>query len=350
MLISKSSLFPKRKDTNIFKLEPKEGAGLFWDPCGGWVDPQDYQADREEIDKDFKKYEENPSLPQRNFYLFCIPLMLFGVLSAWQYDYLSQTMLNSEGGIRVYGLIGFFCFAAPAMYRRLVHSLQRDYIKKLLADKHQWLYNPYGGPGHWESLRHKFPEIFDKGTKKQKLYDEFWGTITDDRKTTLFYSSIFEYTVVSGSGKNRREHTYYQTIFAFKLKKSLKADFLLHPENGLRWFRWFSRKEIDTESDEFNRAFAFTYNGAKDEKALEIVKTLSPAVQTKLLDLKKTEKYFSFLFKEEAVIFATNGHLLPKMHTNFFKKVAIDPKDEEALQKRMHGILEIVGDIVPYLS
>ena len=110
-----------------------------------------------------------------------------------------------------------------------------------------------------------------------------------------------------------------------------------------------SKKEINTESSEFNKLFAVFYNGRKDQKALEIVKTLSPALQIKLVELSQKEK-FSLLFRNDIAIFMINGKLLPRMKTNFFRAIKLHPADKTFIENRINTILDISSEMMKYLD
>jgi hypothetical protein len=166
-----------------------------------------------------------------------------------------------------------------------------------------------------------------------------------------FYSSVFEYTVESGGGRRRHSTTYRKTVFALRLNKVIKADFRLEPEGIINKFlNFFRKKEINTESAEFNKTFAFFYGGQKVDSELEIVKTLSPAVQIKLLELKNKRGGFTILFRGDTVFVVFEGNLFKKMYTSFFKSIELDPRDHELMQTIIKEILDITSQIIPYLD
>src|SRR3989338_5122526 len=104
------------------------------------------------------------------------------------------------------------------------------------------------------------------------------------------------------------------------------------PEGAfIKFFNWFRKNEIETESAEFNSAFAVFYKGEKMERELDIIKVLSPAVQIKLLELKRSQGPFGIGFRGEVMFVVFRPNLFKKMRTNFFKKTELDPRDEEAM-------------------
>ncbi len=235
-----------------------------------------------------------------------------------------------------------------------IRMVQRNLIKLLIAKKNNWLYSSEKNINRFNQFNIYFSELFDKGDEGQNMQNEFWGKLKKDKnnKSTDFYAGIFSYKTVHRGSKGRRYTiTHYENIIVLKLDKTLKTSFLLEPENLFTNFLdFFKKKEIDIESHEFNKAFAFSYNGKKDKKVLEIVQTLSPAVQINLLELKRKTKSFSILFKDNCVLFSFKGRLLPKMKTNFFRKIELDERDEIFIQKRLDTIFNISNKMIQYLD
>jgi hypothetical protein len=74
----------------------------------------------------------------------------------------------------------------------------------------------------------------------------------------------------------------------------------------------------------------------------------------------KSSIYFAgdmFLFVREGLLFPSKRTLIKfkglpnvKMHTNFFKKVALDDKDEAYLQERFNTLLSIASNVAKYLD
>ena len=333
------AMMPKERSPDTKPLE-------VWTPTGKKIYAEDFEKGHNKLEKVFKKYTQKPGLPRRNLFLFLLPV-IFATIYFGIFPESAQNILSSSENIQDVLVI----FAPAMIYWWRVRSIQRDLIKSLIAKKNNWIYNPEKNPIHWAQFKGKFPEIFKKGTDGQNMQDEFWGKFKGKKQAVDFYSGLFQYTVTTGSGKNRSSKTYTKTIFSIKLNKKLKSNFRLEPESfGSKILNFFSRKEIETESSEFNKTFAFYYNGKKSQKALEIIKTLSPAVQLKLLNLKETEGNFTILFKEQLVLFVFKGKLLKKMKTNFFKKVELDPRDQKTIENRINNILDISTDMMQYLD
>ncbi|MFH0820671.1 MAG: hypothetical protein V1908_02745, partial [Candidatus Peregrinibacteria bacterium] len=298
----------------------------FWDPAGEALTAASFSQGRREIEEKFNFYETHPKRPLRNL-LLCIGLIPLTAIFFALFPKVLQELLATENG--VYLLI--LPFIPTWLYWRHIRKIQCDLIKMLIARQSEWLYSPKESRNRWSPLASRFSEFFQKGNEAQNVQDEFWGTAKGEKQNIPFYSSIFEYTVVTHGSKGRRHRTTYtKTIVGVKLNKTLAADFRLEPEGALmKFFNFFRRNEIDTESEEFNKSFAVFYKGEKMDKELGIIKALSPAVQVQLLELKKKEGPFSLLFRGDAALLMFDGQLLKKMHTNFFRSIQLDPRDSE---------------------
>ena len=115
-------------------------------------------------------------------------------------------------------------------------------------------------------------------------------------------------------------------------------------------------KDVNVESEAFNQAFKVFRNGEpSQEDLIQIFVKLSPAVQEQLVELAKANPKSSIYFAGDMFRFVRNGLLFPtkcnlfkgmpnvKMHTNFFKKVELDPKDKEYLEERFETLLSIAS-------
>jgi hypothetical protein len=269
---------------------------------------------------------------------------IFGTISS-----LILTIIIGEPGIVIFGLILFWAYygAIIGYYK----NLAIDLVKAQIAKDNHWLYDPGHDNGKWRSLSQYFPEIFQKGNKSQYVEDQFWGVFDKNNKQTHFNTGRFSYTVESGSGKNRRSTTYHKTYYIFSIPKNLKSRFFLYPENTFSKIgNFFSKKEINTESIEFNKTFAFSYNGQKGDKALHIVKTLSPAIQERLINLAKEKRNLSILFAHNTISFCFDGYMLNKTKTNFEKKIELAPEDRKSVEGQIDFLVNISFEMSNYLD
>ncbi len=347
------AFFGVLKDFGNQKTEVKtaieKGLSKIWDPAGETITLNTFHGVRQELEGKAKEYLENPSIPRRNLLLLLSPVGVMALGLLFVPGFL-QGLLRIDEGNGIFLLI--LPFVPAAVYIGKVFKLQRDLIKMLIAQKEGWIYSPSERAERWQMLVKKFPELFQKGNASRNFQDEFWGTTEYRGKPVHFWSGIFEYVVESTDSKGRRNRTTYRNnAFALQLRKQLKTDFRLAPEHiGMRILNFFRRKEIDTESAEFNQSFAVFYNGSKVDNQLEIVKTLSPSVQVRLLQMKERFGKFSLQFRDDTVMIVFPGRLLKRMKTNFFRQVAVDERDKEQLKDRLASVLDISSDILRFLD
>ena len=346
------SIFKKKeeKKTSSLKKITPEG-NPFWDPAGERVYKNSFLTETRSLENQYNQHLKDPEYPRKHRN----KLFLFGVLGAGliftlAYFFPEAAFGSGEDDQGFIGLV-ILPFIPFGLYIKKVKNLQKDLVKLVIAKENKWIYSPDPRLSRWKILRTKFPELFNRGDEGQNLQDEFWGSFEGDRRNVDFWTGIFEYVVVNRDSKGRkRRTTYTRNAFAFRLTKKVNSTFCLKPEKITAKIRnFFSTKEVETESTAFNKAFAFYYDGEKADKEFDIVKTLSPAVQLKLLDFKKSEGPFSVLFVDDVVIFLFDGILLKKMHTNFFQRVEVADQDKVFLREKLEQILEISDDIVQYL-
>lgn len=338
----------KKQEKKVSKPIQKDE---FWDPVGEIITKNRFKMSSDKIRNTFEQYKTNPNIPRRNLLFFSIPAILT-ILLVIVYPSILKVLadLGDDGD-------GIWILLIPllpiAWYWRKIHKLQRDLAKMIIADGHGWIYNPDERRNRWMNLSSIYPELFKKGNKNQNFQDEFWGDFEGEKQRVDFWTGIFEYTTETGSGKNRHQVTRQKTAIALKLNEKLKSDFRLEPNGFGSWIKNFFRgnKNIRTESSDFNKYFSVYYNGRKMEKQLEIVKTLSPSVQVRILQMAKEQGKFALQFRGETVIFVFDGLLLKKMKTNFFfRGVKLDPRDQKAIEDRLNAMLDISSDIVPFLD
>jgi|GEM_PF-1934646 len=349
--------------------QPEDTSLKIWDPAEQHITETRFEEVNQKIQKKFEFYKQHPKRIKRNAALFVLlGLIGNGLMAALFYfnpDLFWAIILGGGGDDEGFPAVLAIPWAPLAWYVFRIHKLQRDLVKKIIADKRDWVYNPEPRKVAWLELKKKFPKIFDKGTGSQELEDEFWGKFHTASQERDFYSGIFHYAITRGHGKNKKTTHYYQTIFAIRLEKVLKNALLLVPEKKSDRF-WRSLgigSDVNVESAAFNEAFKVFKNGEPNqEEMLSIFQKLTPAVQEQLVDLSKQHKDSSIYFAGDTFLFSRKGMLFPskkgltlnkhsvKMHTNFFKKVELDPRDEEYLQERFDTLLSIASNVAKYLD
>lgn len=313
----------------------------YWDPFST-INLQKINEDSAKLNAKYNKLRANPNIIKRQRDIsFVIGLVIFLPFLIFGFGNLVAM---------IFGI--FFCFLPYLMVKGYYSNFSIDLIKFEMAKKNGWLYSPNQDRARWANLRHKAPEIFNKGNKNQYLEDQFWGSIEQDGKTYDFYTGLFSYDVETRDSEGRtRTTTYKRHFFTIKVDKPIGSRFFLYPETVFSKIgNLFTKKEINTESIEFNKTFAFKYDGKKGEKALEIVKTLSPSLQLKLLELNKHKRDMRILFAKDCVFFDFQGKFFQSLDTNLMKNIEISQKDRDMIRKEIDGLTSISRQIAVCLN
>lgn len=340
-------LNPTEKNIKKAESEFENTNKNFWDATDS-LNLTKVKANSIKIFSQYEKLKENPKIIKKQKRNGLIIGIVGTILLSILFYNIGKNLSESHGLLVLYIIPWIYYSGVIAYYK----SLGVDLVKAQIAKENHWLYDPEHDSIKQRNLATYFPEIFKKGNKRQYVEDQFWGTFTDkDNKITHFNTGRFSYTIESGSGKNKHSTTHHKHYFIFALPKNLKSRFHLYPENiGSKIGNFFKSKEINTESIEFNKTFAFSYNGQKGDKALHIVKTLSPAVQEKLIQLTKKKKQTNILFAHNTITFCFNGYMLTKPKTDLSKEIKLNPEDKNEIEGSMDFLLEISTEMSKYLD
>ena len=317
-------------------------AQAFWDPVGEAVTVKTFVKQNELLQERLKSIQQNPYKLKRNrsllWLLACVgeALVLFLL-----YLYFSNS-LGSRRYERMSGVV-ILPFLPVFAYIAYIKKLQNDLVCSLFAQTHGWVYNPDPSQAHWKLLAASFPAIFNKG-HSQYVEDEFWGSIEVEGVVYNFWKAPFVFT--EGGGKH--SHTYTRDAIAFRLPRKFDASLILTPEG----FHLFGdgKDDVKTESVAFNHTFTISCPGMNESKRQDIVRALSPAVQTRLLDLHTKRGNFSLELQRDMIVFSFERYKSPLYHTDFFRKVEIDPRDTDVLQNDLRDILSVTSDMLRYMD
>lgn len=185
-------------------------------------------------------------------------------------------------------------------------AVEIDLIKYNVAKSKGWTYDPTPSDDEANLLSKLNPDFFDRGNTSKSITvdDQLWGAYSYKGVTCNFYSGVYTYVV--GSGKT--QETRVVNFFALKLNKKIDYSFTLIPESRIFSLKKrFSGKELNLESIDFNKKFAFAYRFSREQVAPIATRCLSPVVQNLLVDLEKRYNYLSVCFVDDAIIFGTEG-------------------------------------------
>ena len=265
------------------------------------------------------------------------------------------------GGLPVIGLTLYY------------YNLGRDLLKTEIAHNNGWLYDPTLSNKKGNLLQKKYPKLF----KNTMIDDQFWGQENVRNKQYSFYSGIcirsktlteqrkankkiiavspLGASLLNGGMQKKldqiKEESSGEYFVFIKLEKELKTEFLLHPQkNNLLNDLLNKSKEFELESTDFNKLFAFSYDGKKDHNALEIVKNLSPAVQLKLARFAAEKQLKEILFSKSNIIFTFKNSLASTLKTDFMKSSELKTADAEILENEIISVIDIGTSIVKHLN
>ena len=229
------------------------------------------------------------------------------------------------------------------------NALKADLIKYALSKQRGWLYDPFPDVDDGKGLAKSYPWIFPKGSYEY-VDDQMWGEYEHKGVKRKFHSGTYTFVTIHHDKNGSHEEPHPNYFFAVHLEKNVKSSFLLYPESFLsRMGQKFHSKEIDVESIDFNKTFAFKYSGSKEDNSLEITKVLSPAVQLQLLDLNKKGMGLSVLFDSDKIIFLFKGNMLKRTKTKLTGGFNIAKEDLDVIDDYMLTFNTIAGEIVSKL-
>ncbi|MFW6220211.1 MAG: hypothetical protein ACOC3X_00910 [Nanoarchaeota archaeon] len=326
-------LLDKVNSLNQTNVENNENSP--WDPVNGYYAVV-VKQNCDKLEKKYEKLKNNPNKPRYVLGLFLVLIILSILLCI----FICFTF------IFLLFILSIIFFIIYLNYKSII----KDLIKNKIAKDYGWFYDPYNSSFKWNILRRDIPEIFNKGNERQYVEDQFWGKFKHNGLDYDFYQGVFSYTHSSGHGKNKSSKTYNTHFFILKNHKQLNNEFLLYP-NGFfsKFINFFSKKNIKTSSIEFNKSFAFTYNGKKIENQNDILNYINPKVQTLLIDIKKKKGSFSVLFKKDYTVFLFNGFLIKKLKTNFIKSIEIKQEDYDFVNNELKFLIENTREILHHL-
>jgi len=298
------------------------------------------------------KLKANPRLPRkhrnRKLRYFYGSILIGALITYFTYDKAIAAAVDVEGVPIMYGIFGFLIIlfsSVPYIVVKVKYqNIAIDFIKVSISLDRNWIYDPAPDEEKLKLLKKKFPEIFSIGSheslmdKAMYIDNQVWGNTENNDQIYDFYSGEVFFQGVPGS-----DH-----FFCLKLNKNLKTRFNLYPE-----FTKLSQdpdKEINTESIEFNRHFAFDYKGTKGEKSLDIVTVLSPAVQQKLTKLRKSKGKFYILFAEDCAVFLFSRMILYNPKTRLFKSIEVHDEDKSVFDEYLNEIIDISTEMAKYLD
>ena len=303
-----------------------------WDPLGEPIVPATFAAEDAAISQKVQYYQQHPGRIKRVSLLLSIPLMLVAVIIAFL---LPGYLLSSK-------IILFVALSSMPLiiYCTSIEQLQAKALTLLLCQSQKWIFDPSEDDQRLEKLAAIFPQIFKLG-KDQQLSAQVWGKIAVADKSSFFWSAVFEYT--TGSGKS--SHTYTCSVVALPLHTAIPVPFQIHPHAV-----FFDAQHMKTESAEFNKLFAITADKSDEQTKAAVLGVLTPSLQVRLCDFYQKYGPEMILFQDKTILFLFAEPLWSVHYTNFFKQVAVDPRDEQAAVAYIVGLVAVMDEMIQYTS
>lgn len=147
----------------------------------------------------------------------------------------------------------FAVFAVAMVFIASAQAKKRRAAMLALAAELGLDFDPSRDRSHDDRFAHY--EIFRRGHSRSS-YNRLVGTTTAAGLTLPVNAGDFQYTVTSGSGKDRRSTTYRFSYLIVQLPFDAVPDLLIRHEGLLdKIAAVFSDRDIDFESEEFSRKF-----------------------------------------------------------------------------------------------
>lgn len=315
---------------------------MVWDPFDSY-DEKKLMENEISFRQKLTKITRNPKKPKNDLTRLIIILTLI-VLSLSILIPAFLTPNISLYDIKTYSIMGSIIFFIIGLilsfllvlwkYTQYL-NLAKNYVNSEIAKRNNWHYLFDRDYGKGLKLTNQYPEVFNSGSRRY-VENQFWG---DD--SNPFYAANYSYLY---STHNR--YYYHFNLFSFPLKTNINLRFNLSKENIFnKMGNFFTKKEINTGSTEFDKLFSISYKGKKSENSTRIKNFLTPRIQQKLLDLAKTNDIYKILFANDKVFFVFNNKLMPKIKTNLFKSNNLASEDLNFITSKFRELLEFSKDI-----
>jgi len=311
----------------------------YWDPLWGEIEAEAVKARNNKLVKTFETYKKDPQSilrtrkKLRNFTIigFVLSLMLI--------------LLLPDIAIELpwfFFLPAVIPLALLLNFNASLRAHAADLTNGFLAAKQGWLYEGGEDKERGHQLTQAF-KVFSIGNpKSQIIEDQFWGNFKEAEKTTPFWWAVFRFTV--GSGKTRK--SFRQEVLALRLARSLEQKLYISPEkSGL-----FSRRDIQTEWHEFNKAFRIESLAEVEGGSAKSLEVLSPAVQRAVMELKNKYGDFCLQFHGDVVLIRIREPQEQKYFTNLEKGGEIDERDVERVETKIRDLLGLCHEILRFLD
>ncbi|MFT4261263.1 MAG: DUF3137 domain-containing protein [Candidatus Woesearchaeota archaeon] len=313
-----------------------------WDPTGAKLDIKKFEKNLEEI---FKKERFH----KKHFYKILVGTILLTVVIS-----VLLTLYDGSGNLaEVYFMAVITPIIVVIFFIGSLRNLKKGLMKAKLAKEKGWVFEPKENSSLYSFYLGSFPKLFNMGNCFRSLQNVIWGKTNNG---VPFVVGDFNYAVRRSSGKRTTTTRYTDHFFAVKLNTPLSTNFYLGPKNmGSKLKNLFTKKNIQTESIDFNERFYFCYENKDSETQMNIMNVLSPGVLEQLASfgLKKRKRFKSqsggvkVYFKGDSIIFLAPGPFFEKTGISLTpKSLDITKEDRAELDSQINYYFNLGQNIV----
>jgi len=309
-----------------YTLDMDNAKQCFWDPLNQNIDISTYIAEQTDLANKLQGYRDKPyRLKVHLAFLILLPITV---------AILILFLRPVDIGLAMYTFIPFIT------YRLHILNIEGEFILFLLCEKNMWPYNPNKDINRPIGFADLLPGIFNYGSDRN-FEEQIWGTIQGSNNKTSFWRGVFHFT----TGYGRSQRLYTEDTFIFQLSDPIPVNFSL-AKAGIFGE---SEKHIETESEEFNKAYRIISDNNDEGTQMQIIKILSPSVQTRMIDFSKKYTDPNIYFCNNLLAIVFNKEVLEGKYTNFFRKVGIDQRDVDRLNTAILDMAELRSEMVQFI-
>ena len=312
-----------------------------WDPTGISLNPEGFKDGLEKLYKRERFYK-------KHFYKILIGTLILSVV-------ISVLLALGEGYSGVFEMV-FIALIAPIIafifFIGSLRSLKKGVMKAKLAAENGWVFEPNKNFEIYSVYLEKFPKLFNLGNCYKSLKNVIWG---ETKQGVPFVVGDFKYSVRRRTNKGSNTTNYTDHFFAIKLNAPLKTNFFLGPKNALsKLTNLFSKKDIQTESIDFNERFYFCYENNGSETQVDIMSVLSPSILEELAKFggKKKRRFKSLsggvkvYFQGQSIVFLAPGAFFEKTGVSLSpKSLDITQEDRDELDRQVSYYFDLGNSI-----
>ena len=229
-------------------------------------------------------------------------------------------------------------------------KIKKKSIKYDIAKKNDWVFKGSASKELHTLYSQRFPKIFNLGNNFRKsLEGVFWGDYEKNGEKFDFVLGNFNYSQTYHTRKGRQTKNYTDHFFILRLNTEISTNFYLKQKNiGSKFLGAFSKKNITTESIDFNKAFSFSYETREGDTEVNIMSILSPVLLEELVNFSNKKKSMKtslggvrVFFRRDCVVFTAPGPLLKTKGGFTPRSLEVKPSDVSEVQEELDFLFNL---------